>query len=58
MSLKDFKISAIDFSKGLSLGEFFKSDDSQSKVHGVCGSGWNCTGGGGRCGSSWNCSGS
>ena len=53
MSLKYFKISAFDASKGLLLGEIKienAEEKNQSKVYGACGYGMHCSGGGGQCG--------
>ncbi|MBR1646514.1 MAG: hypothetical protein IJ685_07025 [Selenomonadaceae bacterium] len=60
MSIKDFTVD-FDANAGLMLGEI-QSDEStdnnaQSKALGMCGSGWNCAGGGGQCSSGWNCTG-
>lgn len=57
MSLKDFKLSAVDASQGLSLGECAISEKISAKVHGTCGGGFNCAGGGGQCGGGFNCPG-
>ena len=59
MSIKDFKGVAFDSKSGLTLGEH-KADntnDAQSKAQGICGSGFNCAGGGGYCGGGFNCAG-
>ena len=59
MTLKDFKISAVDTSKGLTLGEV-KTETAEkisAKAQGACGMGYECAGGGGRCGMSYNCAG-
>ena len=58
MSIKDFKISAVDASKGLMLGEEKDTaEKSQPKVYGVCGAGYKCAGGGGQCGAGYQCAG-
>ena len=46
MSIKDFKISAVDSSKGLSIGEYKDAADEKvlSKADGRCGVGMNCAG--------------
>ena len=53
MSIKDFKISAVDSSKGLSIGEY----KEMSKADGKCGMSLDCSGGGGECGMSLKCAG-
>ena len=58
MSIKDFKISAIDSSKGLSLGQYKISSSENSKAYGACGFNSNCAGGGGKCGFNSSCAGS
>ena len=57
MSLKDFKISAVDSSQGLSLGEYSISEKISAKANGRCGYGAGCSGGGGQCGYGAGCSG-
>ncbi|MBQ6975368.1 MAG: hypothetical protein IJS81_12480 [Selenomonadaceae bacterium] len=58
MSIKDFKISAVDSSKGLSIGEYKDAaDEILAKADGKCGMSYNCSGGGGECGMSYNCAG-
>lgn len=59
MSIKDFKISAVDSSKGLSIGEYKDAAEEKilSKADGRCGVGMNCAGGGGQCGVGMNCAG-
>ncbi len=58
MSIKDFKISAADASKGLTVGEYKDATEKvQAKVQGMCGAGLNCAGGGGMCGAGLNCAG-
>lgn len=58
MSIKDFKISAVDAAKGLSIGEYKNATEKiQPKAHGRCGMAYNCSGGGGQCGMSYNCAG-
>ena len=48
MSIKDFKISAVDSSKGLSIGEYKDAaDEILAKADGKCGMSYNCSGGGG-----------
>ena len=58
MSITDFKISAIDSSKGLSLGEYAtNSENVKAKAYGNCGFGAGCAGGGGQCGFGSGCAG-
>lgn len=45
MTLKDFKISAVDTSKGLTLGEQEIFNNVHSKAYGACGAGYECAGG-------------
>lgn len=56
MSIKDFKLSAVDASAGLSLGEY-ADKIVDSKAYGYCGGGVQCAGGGGMCGGGVNCAG-
>ena len=57
MSIKDF---TFDFAaqKNLALGEYKvdTNDDAQSKAQGMCGTGYQCTGGG-QCGYGIRCAG-
>ena len=57
MSIKDFKISAVDASAGLSLGEYEISSTANAKANGRCSYGSNCGGGGGQCSYGSACSG-
>lgn len=57
MSLKDFKISAVDMSTGLALGEYAISDLVDAKANGRCSYGSDCGGGGGQCSYGSACSG-
>ncbi|MBQ7704688.1 MAG: hypothetical protein IJT73_04560 [Selenomonadaceae bacterium] len=57
MTLKDFKLSAVDSSKDLTLGEVKNSENIQSVARGYCGAGGGCSGGGGMCGAGGGCSG-
>ena len=57
MSIKDFKISAIDASKGLSLGKYKNYGFENSKANGRCSYGSDCGGGGGQCSYGSSCSG-
>ena len=55
MTIKDF-VADFDAKSGLTFGEY-KADDAQAKAYGMCGSGYNCSGGGGQCGASYECAG-
>ena len=57
MSLKDFKISEIDASAGLSLGEYKILTVSDARANGRCSYGADCGGGGGQCSYGSTCSG-
>lgn len=60
MSIKDFTVADFDTQTGLTLGESKvdeATDDAQSKAQGMCGTGLNCTGGGGQCGTRLRCAG-
>lgn len=59
MSIKDFAV-AFDAKAGLALGEYKtndKTDDTQSKAHGICSYGSSCSGGGGMCSYGSRCGG-
>ena len=56
MSIKDLKISALDASKGLTIGEY-NNITAKVQAYGQCGAGLNCAGGGGQCGAGLNCAG-
>jgi len=57
MSIKDFKISAVDTSKGLALGEYNAEEKVQAKADGRCSYGSSCSGGSGQCSYGSNCGG-
>lgn len=57
MSFKDFSFNQLSKESGLVVGKKMNAKIDSSKVYGMCGSGYNCSGGGGQCGSSYNCSG-
>ena len=60
MSIKDFAVE-FDAQAGLMLGQVTvdetTDDNAQSKVQGMCGTGYRCTGGGGQCGVGYRCAG-
>lgn len=57
MLLKDFKISSVDTSKGLTLGEYKAEEKVKAKAYGTCGMSLDCSGGGGQCGMGLKCAG-
>ena len=57
MSIKDFKISAVDTSKGLALGKYKAEEKVQAKADGRCSYGSSCSGGSGQCSYGSNCGG-
>ena len=59
MSIKDFAV-AFDTKTGLALGEYktdATTEDAQSKAHGICSYGSECSGGGGQCSYGSRCGG-
>ena len=56
MSLSDFKLSGI-VPGGIAVGLSSNSSHVYSRVYGMCGASYNCSGGGGECGASYNCGG-
>ena len=57
MSLKDFSFEQLSMEAGLIVSKNIHAKADSSKVYGMCGSGYSCSGGGGSCGSSYNCTG-
>ena len=56
MSIKDFKID-FDSKAGLAFGEHKAEENVQAKAQGMCGTGYQCAGGGGQCGTGYRCAG-
>ena len=61
MRLSDFNLSMVNQEAAIVLGipktmSTLKAD-ARSRVHGMCGGGMNCSGGGGQCGGGMNCGG-